>query len=469
VQRHTNSFSDMIHHRASKDKSKEPIQEHGGNGENAVDKSTDERVVELERALETAREEQNAMREELAKLKEHGSVYRETIEDYRRQVSNTYSHPPNPPGAFHTTSRPTSSSSATTPMDYEQSVSPRRTSTKHRREGPSEQIHDLRSQVAQLQDQLASQESHYHSREVQLRSRNEAEWNDLTSRLHATEKESQERLHQLLSLKSSISSLTRMDAQITDSELTETLAQLANRVREWVVSNFRRAKLDMCNLPPETAQTLETVSPNYSKIDPSNRLALYQALISNVMMRIFREPIVVGLPETGPLSSVRQVAAYIHDASANYRDWRRVTIQNLQKSEAQQILRRERETLTHRLCGEIAHQLFTLTSTNLTPAAQDTLRGIFQSAADLQNTLLLQKAQYRILFFCNERERNVRFDERTMESINDLDGSMDTDMVVERKFSFCVSPCLDKFGDEYGEHANVRNVLLKASVCCDGN
>ena len=222
----------------------------------------------------------------------------------------------------------------------------------------------------------------------------------------------------------------------------------------------------MSSVPPGTAKALEAISPSYNEIDALNRLQLYQALISNSMMHFFREPIVVGLPQTGPLSSIRQAAAYIHEAGDSYREWRRTTSQSLQKGYAQQILQEERERLTHRLSGEIGHQLFTLTSMNLTPAAQTTLEGILHTAADLQNTLLLQKAEYRVVFFRRQEDEEIGFDDHKMETINDLDTSMD-DVGIERKFSFCVFPCLEKFGDEYGEHANVRNVLLKASVCCD--
>ncbi|KAF2689194.1 hypothetical protein K458DRAFT_400001 [Lentithecium fluviatile CBS 122367] len=490
IQRHRNPFNDMIHHRTSRDRdrNKEPVadsapakreeeqvvnseagcsaSEDGGNGEVIIDTRAAERVAELERALATARKEQNAMREELAKVKEHGTVYRATIDENRRQLAGTYNHSQSLPGASHSNSRPTSSRSTSTPMDYEQDPEPRRSFSNHRRESLVEQNHDLRSRIANLQDQLRSQETHFQSKLNQVRSSHEAEWNDLISRLHATEKESQERLQQLLSLKSSISSLTRMDAQVTDSELSEMLSQLANRVREWVISNFRRTKLDLSNVPPETAKALEEIVPAYRSIDPSDRLALYQALISSAMMNIFREPIIVGLPESGPLASMRQIAAYIYDADADYCDWRRTTIRSLEKSNAKGMLREEQERLTHRLSNEIGHHLFTLTSMNLTPNAQTTLAGILDAAAGLQNTLLLQKAQYRLLFFRNQNDQEVRFDEERMDSINNLDNGMDDDMAIDRRFAFCVFPCLEKSGDEYGEHADVRNVLLKASICC---
>jgi hypothetical protein len=56
-----------------------------------------------------------------------------------------------------------------------------------------------------------------------------------------------------------------------------------------------------------------------------------------------------------------------------------------------------------------------------------------------------------------------------MESVNDLDNMVDDDGDVDpsdRQFLFCVFPCLEKFGDEWGENSQVSNVLLKARVCC---
>lgn len=462
----------MLHHKPGKEKdgrsSASSTQDDGDEEadpgpEVITDTKAADKIAELEQTLVVSREEQNALREELAKAREHGLVYKGTIEDYRRQLAVRY-QTQSPPGAFHPNSRPTSRRSNSISMDYEQEVDPRRSLT-FQREDLVEQNYDLRSKLAQLQDQLMSQEALYQSRIEQARSRSETEWNELTSRLHIAEKESQERLQQLLSLKSSISSLTRMDSQVTDSELSEGLSQLAHRVREFVISNFRRTKLELSSIPTETVRALEAISPVYKTIDPTDRLALYQALISSAMMHIFREPIIVGLPETGPLAPIRQLAAYIHNTGADFREWRRTTIRSLEKSEAKHTLHQEKVKLVHRLSSEVGHQLFTLTSINLTQNAQSTLMGMLNATADFQHTLLLQKAQYRLHFF-NGQEGHL-FDEGRMESVNDLDGGLDEDGdVVQRRFAFCVFPCLEKFGDEYGENTEVRNVLLKARVCC---
>jgi hypothetical protein len=409
-----------------------------------------DRIADLERALALARDNQYALQEELDKVNQHGVVYRETIADYRRQLSDTYNSP-----------RPTSPQ-----IDYEPDVSPSPSFSKHQEELVDEN-YDLRSKVAQLQYQLAQQDALYRTKLDEAVFKGEADWNELTGRLHNSEKESQERLQQLLDLKHSISALTRMDSQVTDSELAEQLEQLHHRIREWVISNYRRTKLNFSNLSQETIRALQGIHPEYRKIDSTDRLAFYQAVIANMLMHILREPLCIGLPESGPLAAIRQVATYIHEAGAEYHEWRRTTIRALEKSDINYALRQEREETLHRTAGDIEHQLFSLTSTNLSIYARSQLLAILNSAADLQKSLLLQKARYHLHFFRNHVDGPTSFDEQRMEIINDVDDMDDDgDTRIERIFSFCVFPCLEKFGDEFGEKVDVRNVLLKAKVCC---
>lgn len=501
VQRRKNPFNDMLHTRSNKDKEtkRSPSakraevreetsrkSEDGRHGDEVYDARAAERIADLERALALMKQGQDALREDLMKMREEGAAYHESTEDHRRQFANTptattttaqsqfepWDSPSNstqrinsgsnssrfqtPPGAFHSESRPTSRCSQY--EEDEPSSQPRQYS-QHHRDSLIDRNHDLRSQVAQLQDQLQTQELIYQSK-----FRAEAEWHELTARLHTAEKESEERLRHLLSLKSSISSMTRKEAQCSDSELSESLSQLANRVREWVISNFRKTKVDYGSLPPDMVQILETISPSYTHIN--DRIALYQALIASALMQIFQEPLIIGIPESGPIASLKQAAAVIKVDSSGYSEWRRCTIRSLEATEGNNI-RRERDSLIHRLTGDISHQLFTLTSTTAALQAQQSLEGILSTAADIQRTLLLQKAEYRLHFFRNQSGHNIRFDDDRMESIHDVDGlDEDGDIVLDRNFDFCVFPSLEKFGDEHGENAAVSNVLLKARVCC---
>ncbi|KAI4632047.1 uncharacterized protein J4E87_001517 [Alternaria ethzedia] len=389
-------------------------------GDDAVDARMAHRIADLERALAIAKEEQNLAREELSKVKQYREADEHAIEELRARLiesgSNANRVPP-----------------------------------------------------AQLDERFPSHDEPYQHRLERPQPNGEAD--DLRLRLHAAEKESQERLQQLLALKSSISSLTRMESQITDSELAASFSQLANRVREWTVSNFRRSKLNLDSLPKETEEVLSALNPLYSvNIRSTDKLALYQAIVSNSLMQIFDAPVVFGLPSTGPFATLRPLAEHTRHLGTTYREWVRATVQILERSEAKRDVDTERVASLHRLTGEVSHILFTLTSVSLPPHAQSVLTGILKDAASLQRTLALQKARYQLLFFrC--QDASMQFDDRTMEAVNDVDPAVEdgTDMDVDRRFLFCAFPGLVKWGDEWGEHAEMSNVLLKARVCSGVN
>jgi hypothetical protein len=404
-----------------------------------------DKVAELEFALAAAKQEQNALREQLKTLKHHSQT-----------AENTTPSPRHTSPLGHSTGR-----------GYELVTTPPRRSPNRVQEDVFQQNYQLRGKVAELHDHLAKQDVLFRQElEQRIQSRN-VEWTELTARLHHTEKESQERLQQLLDLKHSISALTRMESQVTDSELVERVDRLYHRIREFVISSFRRTKMHFGDVAGDTAKTFERIHPRYATVSSSNRLPFYQSVVANALMQVFEETICIGLPSSGPLTAIRQLAAFIHDTGSEYREWRRATIRALEKSEAKHALQEEKESLLHRLVGDIEHQLFSLTSSNLPANARAALLDILHRAADLQQTLLLQKAQYKLRFFRHNGAHEAEFDGKWMESINDFDDEMgeDDDTGVKRGSWFCVFPCLEKFGDEFGEKAEVSNVLLRAKVC----
>ncbi|KAF2017105.1 hypothetical protein BU24DRAFT_388069 [Aaosphaeria arxii CBS 175.79] len=378
-----------------------------------------DRIAELEKALAFAKEEQDRLREQLEKARHHDETYRETIEEH--------------PNSLQPTDRRSLEQisigrrSIEDHRDHLNKSSPHRSTSSYRDHDLLDETHTFQGQVAGLQ---YPQHDARRSADFQTPSRTSIEWQELTSRLHNTEKESQQRLQQLLDLKHSISAMTRVDNQVTDSDFTERVDQLYHRIREFVVSNYR-------------------------------------PLVSNAIMPIFREAIYVGLPETGPLSAARQLASCICSNTAEYHEWRRATVRALEKSTGEPTLRQERQNIVHRIANNIQHQLFTLTSMNLTPQAETTLHSIILAAADLQHLLLMQKAQYAVLFFRSQDGKAQPFDGQRMEDVNNFDAlDEDGDVFLDRRFAFCVFPCLEKFGDEFGDRPDISNVLLPARVCC---
>lgn len=450
-----------------------------GAEEIAVDTRMADRVAELERALSLAREEQNALREALEESKRQreedrgtsGRVYREhshspdsTREDLQRGATSD--------GGSHDEDLDRWSDSRSSRKSLD--TANRRPSSSHSHDDLLRQNHDLRYKLAHLQDRLVSQDAAYRANLEHTRSHGQSDLNELRTRLHATEKESHERLQQLLSLKSSISSLTRADAQVTDSELSDAFDVLANRIREWVISNFRKTRLDVGHLPAETVRALRAVTPAYESIESTDRLALYQAIVSNEAMQIFDEPIALGLPHTGSFGALRVFAESMENASAEYREWRRATYRLIEgNKESLTMLQRNKSEVLHRIGASISRLLCTLTSVELSSNAMSALMGILDTAADMQRTFALQKARYQVHFFRNPgSERHMAFDERGMEPVNDLDNMMDHDedsRSTERQFMFCVFPCLEKSGDEWGNNVQVINVLRKARVCCSSD
>lgn len=436
-----------------------------------VDARMGERVAELERSLAIAREEQKLMREELDNVRLQSDPRRGTGSEHSRQADHEHQITPD---AFDGTplNRMKSTDVHEVELDEKEDLKAPEISTNHQVNDQSvddvmRQNYDLRYKVAQLQDQLASQDITYNRNLNQIRPHGDAAWNELRMRLHATEKESQDRLQQLLLLKSSISSLTRVESHITDSELAESFTQLFNRVREWTISNYRRTKFEIEHIPLGTVRALKSLAPAYTSIEKSDRLALYQALVASALTPVLQEPLVVGLPVSDALAGIRSFAESIENVGSEYGEWRRATVRAIAGSKFSAPLEQSKNDVLHKIAGEIAHMLFTITAVNLTPAAQSTLMGILHTAVELQRTMILQKARYRVSFFRNqEGGKSCAFDECKMESVNDIDSAMeDEDVSIDRYFSFCVFPCLEKYGDEWGENMEVSNVLLKARVC----
>lgn len=431
------------------------------------------RVAELERALVIAKEEQEAMKEALGKARQRSHEDQDTIDDLHEQSNHTRQGTPDTPTTTASAREsdakedPTSLRGIDDLKALETPVESRSRRLSH--DDAQRQNYDLRYKLAQLQEQLVSQDVHYRNNLDRTLSHGDAEWNELRMRLHATEKESQERLQHLLLLKSSISSLTRTDSQITDSELLDQFTQLSNRIREWVITNFRRTKMVAGSLPPETVKALKSLTPAFETIENADRLALFQALVAEALMQILKEPLVVGLPHADHFAALHSFARNIQSHGPEYREWRRATIRAIESNNIERSAQQGKNEYLHRMAGTIEHLLFTLTSVNLTMTAQTALMSILHATADLQRMMALQKAQYEVVFFHNEGSASHRaFDDLTMEAINDVDSELeeDGDVLTDRHFLFCVFPSLQKFGDEWGDNLSVSNVLLKAKVCC---
>ncbi|KAF2629752.1 hypothetical protein BU25DRAFT_456811 [Macroventuria anomochaeta] len=399
----------------------------------------DDRLAELEKALAAAQDETAALRHELERVKQDAQA---SVEVSRYQAAEAHRQA-TPKSAIdsHQHNHP----------DSDDEIN-------DREEDLINQNHNLRYRLALLQDQLITQSSTRPSEPLH----SEADWNALTLRLHETEKESHARLQQLLSLKSSISSLTRTDSQASDSELAESFSQLANRVRELVVSNYRRTKMSFDNLPDASVRILRSIKVNYKEIEAADKLALYQAIVSRILMRIFDNSLVVGMPDQGIYAGLRVFAEGSQHTGTEFREWKRATLRMIEKGAPAATTLGWKNQELERLASEFEAIMLSISSIELTSSARLALVGTMSLAADLQCTLCLQKEDYRVIFFDTLDGKCHHFDDRAMEPVNDLESAMDEsgEPYAQREFAFCVFPCLEKIASDTG------HVVSKARVCC---
>lgn len=186
-----------------------------------------DRVAELEKALSLAHAEQKRSLEEIERLRRDEAGYRDAIDGYKRQLDQARNDPYGG-DLLH--------------MDFEREAERQRAWTKQRV--------DLQSHVCDLQDKVVSLHSEIIDRDARWKlqlDRERAEWtrerNHFAERVHAAEKEALGRRDQLMSLKTNISTMSRMENQLTDSNLVAKMNELYYRTREWALANFRRARL----------------------------------------------------------------------------------------------------------------------------------------------------------------------------------------------------------------------------------
>lgn len=391
------------------------------------------RLAELENALAQAREESAKLRQELDRVKQEAQA---SVEISRYQATEAQRQNP--------------LESAIEVLDSDEGLNDREAEL-------LDQNNELRSRLADLEDQLTAQPT-----QLSELLHSEEDWDAMALRLHEVEKESSFRLQQLLSLKSSISSLTRADSQVSDSEFVDSFSKLANRVREWVVSNYRRSKMNFDNLPDTTVQLLRTIKATYNEINPADKLAFYQAIVSCILMRVFEEPFVVGMPNQGLFAGLRTFFRDTQHVGAESWVWRRTTLRLIDRSVDASTTHGWTGPALEGLALELEVIMRSISFTELTPSARSALISILNTTADLQRTLCSQKAMYSVVFFGILHEDPSGFDDRTMEPINDFEYVQDdgSELSQQREFNFCVFPCLQKVENDIG------NIVFKARVCC---
>lgn len=184
--------------------------------------SPNDKLKELESALTVTQGERQALSEEMERLRQRESIYQAAIEEYKQDLLRAESH---------------RQAIDRLREDIKTEVELQQSWAKERAE--------LQGQIRGLQAELSENDRAWRKGRDNERAERLQERNEHFEELHAAQKQIYDREEQLLSIKQSISALTHIESQTTDNDIVEAVNQLYYRIREWVISNFRRAKLGM--------------------------------------------------------------------------------------------------------------------------------------------------------------------------------------------------------------------------------
>ncbi|KAF7953021.1 hypothetical protein EAE96_006243 [Botrytis aclada] len=250
--------------------------------------------------------------------------------------------------------------------------------------------------------------------------------------------------------------------QVTDEVVAEKMQWIGNALQNWVISNFRRGRIDFEKAPDEVRQQLEQWVPMYQHLATSSKINFIQSLVSSILVFDIFRAYFVGLPEQQAMEIARTeitLGSYGPEDAMN--QWRSTTLGILLK-EAPEKLKSETTTVVNTVVAQLNSLLDPIFDVQSTEARDQSLKTIINVAIDLSRLLRVQKAVFSIMMPIIEEHQQTMFDEEKMEDI----GGEDEDTLNEREIGCVTFPGIMKAGDENGERNHLVNIVAKMKVLC---
>ncbi|KAL2168588.1 hypothetical protein VTG60DRAFT_7131 [Thermothelomyces hinnuleus] len=291
-----------------------------------------------------------------------------------------------------------------------------------------------------------------------------AAWERARDMLGKKEDEVAELRAQVRGLKEWVSHSTRADveAQTSDEVFGEGMAKLGNGLQNWVLVNFRRAKIDLSSADEDAISELSRLVPMYEELASASKIHLLQSIVSRLLVELVFDAYFVGLPGEAA-GQIKQVEAFLSSVSSpeSINQWRSFTLTML-KRDATQKLQTETSAVVEAVVSRVNKLLDSITSTNSTESRNQGLQALVNSAIELSRLLAVQKAVFRIEMPEILPHQRIMFDPETMEDI----GGEDEESLMDREICCVTFPGIVKRGDQSGGHLQYRNVICKAKVLC---
>ncbi|KOS18798.1 hypothetical protein ESCO_001019 [Escovopsis weberi] len=294
---------------------------------------------------------------------------------------------------------------------------------------------------------------------------------------------------QVRGLKDFVSTSTRTDDQTSDEVFGDGMTRLGNGLQNWVITNYRRAKIDLSKASDATLDELGRLVPTYRDLIHTSKVHLLQSIVSRILVEAIFGAYYVGLSEAQTLQFQQMehlLSSLCPSSDEPVNQWRSSTLA---------LLRREAHHLhesTDPIAEPIVQRIMTLLSALTAPSAatrataSEALRVLVKNAVELARLLVVQKAKMRIYMppvlppaqhhhhqqrqqqqqhqhqGSDHEQEPVHFEPDTMEDV----GGEDEDALAGREVACVVFPGVVKHGDENGGNAQFRNVIARAKVLC---
>ncbi|EGX93642.1 hypothetical protein CCM_05017 [Cordyceps militaris CM01] len=311
--------------------------------------------------------------------------------------------------------------------------------------------------------------------EVDVREAERAElrqgWEVLRRELMERDEEMRGLRGQVRGLKEFVSTSTRADGQTSDEVFGDGMARLGNGLQNWVISHFRKARLDLPSLDEETTAEISELVPMYEELAKTAKVHLLQSIVSRIFVDMIFDSYFVGLSDsqTRLFRQMEEVLASLCGPTQHepVNQWRAATLTLLRREAAPQAhLQDDTAVFAEHVVSRTNHVLDRLTGSEGSSARDAALRVLVNNAVELARLLVVQKAVLRVYMPKVQPHQRVLFDPSTMEDVGGLEDDDEDGLGPTREVACVVFPGVVKHGDEHGTQLQYRNMICKAKVVC---
>ncbi|KAJ4002972.1 hypothetical protein NW752_007873 [Fusarium irregulare] len=287
-------------------------------------------------------------------------------------------------------------------------------------------------------------------------------WEVLRRELKERDEEIRGLRGQVRGLKEWVSNSTRTDGQECDEVFGDGMARLGNGLQNWVIVNFRKAKINLENLDEATLAEISELVPMYEELASTHKVYLLQSIVSRILVEMVFDAYFVGLTEeqTQQFRQLEKLISTYANSDEAINQWRSSTLSLFHRDASS--LEESTASVTETILTRITRILDALCGTSSSEARDSGLRVLVNNSVELARLVAVQKAVLRVNMPTVLPHQRIMFEPETMEDL----GGEDEESLTGREICCVAFPGVIKHGDEHGGHLQYRNIILKARVLC---